>query len=309
VRKPLTGRYRGYDIVTFPPPSSGGVALIESLNMLELFSVKMDQPQSMREYHLLLEVMRRAFADRSKYLGDPDFVHVPVQGLTNPRYAKQRMTNFEIERASGNGTIALSDPTLYDTPDTTHFTIVDQQGNVVTNTYTLNDEFGSGATVTGTGILLNDEMDDFAAKAGVPNGMQLVTGHKNLIAPKKRPVSSMTPTIVLKDGKLWFALGSPGGAKIISSVLQVVVNVIDFGMNIQDAVDAPRIHHQFLPDEVYWELVNFDQATREGLEKMGYTFRAKPELLGDVEVVMVDPKTGKRLGAADHRRGGTAVGW
>jgi gamma-glutamyltranspeptidase/glutathione hydrolase len=303
IRKPLHSTYRGFEIVTMPPPSSGGIALIEMLNMLEPYDLKSMGWHSSEEVHTLVEVMRRAYADRSKYLGDTDFVSgVPVNALTSRAYAEQRRKDI-VARATDSRVLP------YESPQTTHFTIIDADGNVVSNTYTLNESYGSAVMVPGAGFLLNDEMDDFTSKPGVPNTYGLVQGEANAIAPRKRPLSSMTPTIVLKDGKVAFATGSPGGGTIINTVLQVIVNVIDFGMNIQEAVDEPRFHHQWLPDKVAWEPFEFSRDTGDALLRMGHVFAEKPEFLGDAESIAVDPKTGDRLGAPDPRRGGLAAGW
>lgn len=309
-RKPLTGTYRGYEIITMPPPSSGGVTLLEMLNMLEQKDVKALGANTAAGLHLLFEAQRRAYADRAKWLGDTDFVKgVPIAGMATKKYAQQRFADFDDSKVTPSDRVGAGDPAPYESPQTTHFTIVDKSGMVVSNTYTLNDSFGSGETVRGAGFLLNDEMDDFTSKPGVPNAYHLIQGEANAIAPHKRPLSSMTPTIVLKDGKLFMALGSPGGGTIINTVLQVIVNVIDHGMNLQQAVDAPRFHHQWLPDEVFWEAGTTPAALRTALEKMGYHFREKAEELGDAEGIMIDAKTGERLGASDHRRGGKSVGY
>jgi gamma-glutamyltranspeptidase/glutathione hydrolase len=315
IRKPLRTKYRGYEIVTMPPPSSGGIALIEMLNMLEAYDLKSMGYHSAQHIHTLVEVMRRAFADRAQFLGDTDFVKVPVNALVDPKYATERRRSIDPNRASTSREIGGGNPAAYESPDTTHFTIVDPDGNVVSSTYTLNDSYGSGVTAKGTGILLNNEMDDFTSKVGVPNDYGLIQGEANAIAPKKRPLSSMTPTIVLKDGKPWFAVGSPGGPTIINTVLQTIVNVIDFGMDMQQAIDAPRVHHQWLPDHIYWEQFGMNPDTRAVLEKMGHTFRAiagssrTPSDIGDAHGVMIDPATGVRMGASDPRLGGVAVGW
>ncbi len=313
VRTPLRGSYRGHEIVTMPPPSSGGIALLEMLNMLEGYDLKAMGWHSSPYVHTVVEVMRRAFADRASFLGDTDFVKVPVSGLTSRAYAAERRKTIDPGKASPSRT-ATGNPAAYESPETTHYTVVDADGNAVSCTYTLNDSFGAGVTATGTGILLNDEMDDFTSKPGVPNFYGMIQGEANAIQPKKRPLSSMTPTFVLKDGKLLLALGSPGGPTIINAVLQTILNVVDFGMNLQQAVDAPRFHHQWLPDEIYWELYDLQPDTRAALEKMGHTFRAKPgfselESIADVHAVLIDPATGVRMGASDARRGGVAVGW
>jgi gamma-glutamyltranspeptidase/glutathione hydrolase len=308
VREPLHATYRGYEIVTMPPPSSGGIALVEMLSMLSDFDMKYFGWHTAPGVHLMVETMRRAFADRARYLGDTDFAKVPVDMLTNPKWAGARMTNFQRNVATPSSDVKAGRILGYESPQTTHFTIVDAEGNAVANTYTLNDSFGSGVTVKGAGFLLNDEMDDFAAKPGVPNLYKLVQGEANAIAPKKRPLSSMTPTFVLKNGKLWFTAGSPGGPTIINTVLEIIVNVVDFGMNIQDAIDAPRFHHQWLPDEIQWEDGVVTAEVRAKLESMGHHFKEKSEAIGDAQGIMIDAD-GTRLGGADHRRGGVAVGW
>jgi gamma-glutamyltranspeptidase/glutathione hydrolase len=315
LRVPLRTTYRGHEILTMPPPSSGGIALIEMLNMLEAYDLHSMGWHSAQYTHTVVESMRRAFADRAKFLGDTDFVKVPVSALTSVRYATERRQGIDPNRASSSKEAGAGDPAPYESPETTHFTIIDAEGNIVSNTYTLNDSYGSGATIKGTGILINDEMDDFTSKVGVPNDYGLIQGEANAIAPKKRPLSSMTPTIVLKDGKPLFAIGSPGGPTIINTVLQVVLNVIDFGMNIQEAIDAPRFHHQWLPDQIFWEERGVNPDTRTRLEAMGHTFRnipgasRSPGTIGDAHGVMIDPATGMRLGASDPRLGGVAVGW
>ena len=308
IRTPLRGTYRGYEIITMPPPSSGGIALIEMLHMLEAYDVRSLGWHSSQHVHLMTEVMRRAFADRAKYLGDPDFAKVPVAGLTSAKYAEERRRDISLEHASLSTDVGAGDPAPYESGETTHFTIVDGDGMTVSSTYTLNDSYGSGVTAKGTGMLLNDEMDDFTSKPGVANTYGLIQGEANAIAPRKRPLSSMTPTIVLKDGKLWFAVGSPGGPTIINTVLQVVSNVIDFGMDIQEAIDAPRFHHQWLPDHLQWEPYEFNKDTRDALERLGHHFKPKSEYLGDAEGILIEAD-GMRTGASDPRLGGVPVGW
>ncbi len=309
IRQPLRGSYRGHEILTMPPPSSGGVALLEMLNMLGATDLKPLGWHSSRYTHVIVEVMRRAFADRAEYLGDTDFVKVPFKELISREYARARLQGIVADRATPSSEVKGGNPAAYESSETTHFVVVDAEGNVVTNTYTLNDSYGSGVTAAGTGVLLNNEMDDFTSKPGVPNDYQLIQGEANSIQPRKRPLSSMTPTIVLRDGKLLFAIGSPGGPTIINTVLQVVLNVIDFNMDIQQAIDAPRFHHQWLPDEIYWEQFEFNRDTREALERMGHAFREKPGELGDAQGVMIDPKTGIRMGASDPRLGGVPMGY
>ena len=318
VRKPLRGIYRGMEIITMPPPSSGGIALLEMLSMLEAYDLKAMGWHSVAEVHTMVEVMRRAFADRAAFLGDADFVKVPVTGLTSKEYAEQRRKDIRADRASTSKEVGAGAPNGYESPQTTHFTVVDGEGNVVTNTYTLNDTYGSGVTIKGTGVLMNDEMDDFTAKPGVPNLYGLIQGEANSIAPHKRPLSSMTPVIVVRDGKFWFAAGSPGGSTIINTVLQIITNVVDFGMNIRDAVEAPRFHHQWQPDKIAWEPRVVDPDTWSALQAMGHVFAADPGLLlshkpdtpniGDAHAVMIEGD-GTRLGASDPRRGGAAIGW
>ncbi|MBV9494397.1 MAG: gamma-glutamyltransferase [Acidobacteria bacterium] len=309
VRKPLMGKYRGYDILTMPPPSSGGIALLEMLHMLEAYDLKAMGWHSSQEIHLVTEIERRAFADRAAFLGDADFVKVPVSALISTAYADKRRADIDLTHASTSETVGAGNPAPYESAETTHFTIVDAEGSVVSSTYTLNDSYGSGVTAKGTGVLLNDEMDDFTSKPGVPNDYKLIQGEANAIQPKKRPLSSMTPTIALKDGKVAFAIGSPGGPTIINTVLQVVLNVIDFNMDIQEAISAPRFHHQWLPDELFWEDRGINADTRQILEKMGHKFREHPGSLGDAQGIAIDPVNGMRMGASDPRLGGVPVGW
>jgi gamma-glutamyltranspeptidase/glutathione hydrolase len=309
IRKPLIGKYRGYEIVTMPPPSSGGTALLQMLNILEGYNIAYSGPGSSDTIHLLVESQRRAFADRAEFMGDADFVKVPVEGLISKKYATELAKTIDPDHATPSARIRAGKPTGAESTETTHFTVIDAEGNVVTNTYTLNGGYGSGATARGTGVLLNNEMDDFTSKPGVPNAYGLLQSENNAIAPRKRPLSAMTPTIVLKDGKVWFAIGSPGGPTIINTVLQVIVNVIDFGMNIQQAIDAPRFHHQWMPDQIQFEPMGINRDTRAALERKGHAFAEKPGNMGDAEGVMIDPKTGMRLGASDPRLGGVPVGY
>lgn len=307
IRKPLRGTYRGYEIITMPPPSSGGIALLEILNMLEPYDLRSMGWNSAPYIHVVTEAMRRAFADRAAFLGDADFVKVPVDTLVSRDYAAMRAKDIDGTHASPS--VAAGTIPGYESPQTTHFTIVDQDGNVVTNTYTLNDSYGAGLTVTGAGFLMNNEMDDFTSKPGVPNEYKLIQSAANAIAPRKRPLSSMVPTIVTKDGKVAFAIGSPGGPTIINTVLHVILNVVDFDMNIQQAIDAPRFHHQWMPDEIFWETFGTSADTRARLEGMGHAFSAKPVPLGDAQGIAVDAKTGMRMGASDPRLGGAPAGW
>ncbi len=315
IRTPLRTTYRGYEILTMPPPSSGGIALMEMLNMLEPYDLKSMGWHSSQYVHTLVEVMRRAFADRAAYLGDTDFVKVPVAGLVSREYAKMRAKDIT-DKATPSKDVGGGNPQTYESPETTHYSIVDAEGNVVSTTYTLNDSYGAGVVAKGTGVLLNNEMDDFTSKVGVANVYGLIQGESNAIAPKKRPLSSMTPTIVLRDSKPYFVIGSPGGPTIINTVLQAIVNIIDFDMDIQQAVSAPRFHHQWLPDHIFWERLDLENDTRAALEARGHKFRELPGMdrtepgeIGDAQGVLIDPKTGIRMGGSDPRRGGVAVGY
>ncbi len=317
-RTPLRTSYRGHQILSMPPPSSGGVALIEMLHMLEAHDIAALGHGSSASLHLLAEVMRRAFADRAEYLGDTDFVKVPVDVLTSAEYAKRRAVSIDPRRATPSTEVGPGDTgTVRESMQTTHYTVVDRDGLVVTNTYTLNLGYGSGVVATGTGVLLNNEMDDFAAKPGTANEFKLVQKESNAIAPGKRPLSSMTPTIVLDEkGEFWFAVGSPGGPTIINTVLQVIINVIDHRMDIQAAVDAPRIHHQWLPDRIVREPFGMPRDVEQVLTGFGHTVVDRADLadswrpyLGDAHAVMIERGTGVRLGASDARNGGKAIGY
>jgi gamma-glutamyltranspeptidase/glutathione hydrolase len=310
-REPVRGTYRGYEIVSMPPPSSGGAVLIQMLNILEGYDLKKVDWASSDRYHLMTESMRRAFADRAEYLGDTDFVKVPIAGLIDKKYAAQLRNTISQERASTSEQVKAGRPVGHESDETTHFTVVDAEGNAVANTYTLNNSYGSAVVAKGTGILMNDEMDDFAAKPGTANLYGLIQGERNAVAPRKRPLSAMTPTFVLrKDGSLWFTVGSPGGPTIINTAFCVITNVIDYGMNIQQAIDAPRIHHQWLPDELVFEPFGLSGDTQRALTARGHKLIDKPRYLGDCEGIMIEEKTGIRLGATDPRRSdGLAVGY
>ncbi len=309
-RPTLRGTYRGNEILTVPPPSSGGAVLIEMLNLLEQTRVGEKGVGSTETIHVLSEVMKRAFADRNEYLGDPEFVEVPLEGLISKAYASELIDQIDFDKATLSEEIDPGLPMLFQESDeTTHFSIVDGAGNAVSNTTTLNGAFGSGVTVTGAGFLLNNEMDDFSSNPGTPNMYELVQGEANAIAPGKRPLSSMTPTIVLRDGQFWFAVGASGGPRIITAVLQSVLNVIDFGMDIQEALDTPRVHHQLSPDHLWWERNGLNVDTRRALEERGHEFRDEHRTLAVTAAVMVDPETGMRYGAFDSRGGGYPVGY
>src|SRR5215207_1556931 len=309
-RVPLRATYRGFEVISMPPPSSGGAVLIEMLNILEGFDLRHMGAASSERYHVQTEAMRRAFADRAEYMGDADFVSVPVAGLVDKAYAEQLRKGIKMERASTSAEVKAGRPAGAESEETTHFTVVDAEGNCVSNTYTLNDSYGSKVVMRGTGILMNNEMDDFAAKPGTPNAYGLIQGERNAVAPRKRPLSAMTPTFVMrKDGTLWFAVGSPGGPTIINTVMQVITNVIDFDMNIQQAVDSPRIHHQWLPDEITYEPFGLSADTFRALEARGHRLAAKPRYMGDAQAIMIEEKTGVRLGAGDPRNYGEPVGY
>lgn len=315
-RKPLVGTYRGYGVLTMPPPSSGGVALMEMLNILERHDISRMGYQTAATDHLLIEAMRRAFADRSAFGGDPDFMRVPVRGLTSKAYAARLDKTIRPAETTPSAKIGHGQPLADESPETTHFSVVDAEGNAVSNTYTLNFLYGSGVTAVGTGILLNDEMDDFASKPNTPNGFGLIQGENNAIAPRKRPLSSMTPTILTRHGKLLLVMGSPGGPTIINTVLQVIVNVIDHHMTLAQAIAAPRLHHQWLPDLIRYEPGAVSPPVRATLEAEGHRFApgagAFPgsPMWGDAEGIFVDPATGERNGASDPRsKDARAVGY
>lgn len=285
-RQPIIGDYRGYKVVTMPPPSSGGVHLIEILNMLEHYPIKEDGVNSAKNIHHMAESMKLAYADRSEYLGDPDFVKIPVTGLTSKAYANELVKTIDDNKARLSSTIKPGKPQPYESDQTTHFSVMDKAGNAVAVTYTLNLNFGSGIVVEGTGILLNNEMDDFSVKPGVPNAFGLVGGAANAIEAKKRPLSSMTPTIVMKNNKPWLVTGSPGGARIITTVLQSVVNTIDHEMNPAEAIITPRVHHQWLPDELRVE-EGISPDTIKLLQDKGHKVVTKAPM-GRIQIIQAD---------------------
>jgi gamma-glutamyltranspeptidase / glutathione hydrolase len=301
VRTPLKGSYRGHEILTMPPPSSGGIAVLQMLGMLEPFDLKTMGFGSSGALHLSIEAMKRAFADRAAHLGDPDYAQVPVSALLDPSYITSIRAKIDPGKATPASEIKAGVFGGGEGEHTTHFSAVDREGNAVANTYTINSGYGSGAVAKGLGFLLNNEMDDFAAKVGVPNAYGLIQGEANAIAPFKRPLSSMTPTIVVKDGKLSLVVGSPGGPTIINTVLQTILNVTVHGMNVQRAVAAPRIHHQWLPDEVRFEPLGLNADTRAVLEKLGHRFATRASTMGSCHAVMADPEAGHRLAGVDPR--------
>lgn len=298
IREPVQGSYRGYDVFSMPPPSSGGAHVVQILNILEGYPVSELGHNSAQTIHYMSEAMKRAYADRSKYLGDSDFVEVPLEGLTSKNYARLLRAQIDPDKATPSNTITPANPLPYESNETTHFSVVDQYGNAVSNTYTINFSYGSGIVVEGAGFLLNNEMDDFSAKPGVPNAYGLIGGEANKVEPNKRMLSSMSPTIVKKDGKNFLVTGSPGGSRIITTTLQVIMNVIDHGLNIQSAVTAPRIHHQWLPDEIRIE-EGFSPETIRVLEAKGHTVNQKAAM-GAIQSIMV--RDGVMYGGADPRR-------
>jgi gamma-glutamyltranspeptidase/glutathione hydrolase len=305
-RAPVRGTYRGYEIVSMPPPSSGGVHLIEMLNILEGFPSAQLAAKSDVAAHLIVESMRRAYADRAEFLGDPDFVNVPVKKLTSKDYATRWRATINRDRATPSGQIRAGNPAPAESGNTTHFSVVDRHGNAVSNTYTLNLNYGVGLVADGTGVLLNNELDDFAAKPGAPNAFGMLGGDANAPGPRKRPLSSMTPTIVLKNGKPFLVTGSPGGSRIITATLQIIINVIDRGMNIAEAVTAPRFHHQWLPDQARLER-DVPEAIAQSLVKRGHVV-TRPLPQTSTNSIMVT-RSGL-AGAADPRtRGALAAGY
>jgi gamma-glutamyltranspeptidase/glutathione hydrolase len=321
-RTPIRGTYRGYEIISAPPPSSGGITMLETLNILEGYDLGKMGNRSADAIHLTAEAFRRAFYDRAEFLGDPDFNQLPVPQLIDKKYASawresldlvRASDSKELRRPSGFGDLGRPAARLrpYIGPEhenTTHYSVVDPQGNAVAVTTTLNDSFGSCVTAGKLGFLLNDEMDDFTSKPGVPNGYGLIQSEANAIGPGKRPLSAMTPTIVVKGGKLFLVLGSPGGPRIISTVTNILMGVVDFGLDIQQAVNAPRFHHQWEPDQIYIENVGVSPDTIKLLEARGHKIKAQG-YWSDGECIAVDPKTGDLLGASDGRNGGRAVGY
>ncbi len=337
-RQPIRGTYRGYEVISAPPPSSGGITLVESLNILEGYDLAKQGEGSAQNIHLTAEAYQRAFFDRAEFLGDPDFSKIPVAQLLDKRYANAWRETIPLRRATPGNELrrpsvfsqldryARSHPqpkSLLEPVHTTHYSVVDPEGNAVSVTTTLNESFGSHVTAEGLGFLLNDEMDDFASKQGVPNIFGLIQGPANAIGPGKRPLSAMAPTIVLKDGKLFLVLGAEGGPTIITTVANVLMGVVDYGLNIQQAVNAPRFHDQWLPDEIKLEKVGFSPDTIHILEHMGHKVStdasldsvpgqpktSKHEYWGDAQCIEIDPETGERLGGSDGRNNGKAMGF
>jgi len=329
-REPVRGTYRGYEIISAPPPSSGGTVLMESLNILEGYDLAKLGDRSAQSIHFTTEAFRRAFFDRAEFLGDPDFSKLPISQLVDKRYAAGWRDSIDADHASVSKDLkrpaifseleqyaaAHPEPRAnHESPHTTHYSVVDAEGNAVAVTTTINDWFGSRVTAEGLGFLMNDEMDDFSAKPGASNSDGLIQSAANAIGPWKRPLSSMTPTMVLREGKLFLVLGSPGSSKIITTVANVLMGVIDYGMNIQEAVNAPRFHNQWMPDVLSVERW-FSPDTVQALRTMGYHVQfglhedsGAGSYWSDAECIAIDPQTGERLGASDGRDNGKAVGY
>ncbi|AUD60794.1 gamma-glutamyltransferase [Shewanella sp. Pdp11] len=305
-REPVRGEYRGYEVVSMPPPSSGGVHIIEMLNVLQQFPIDKLGHNTAQTIHLMAETMKHAYSDRSEYLGDPDFYKVPVKALTSKDYAQKIASQIAMNKTTPSAEIKPGKLAPYESDQTTHFSVVDKWGNAVSNTYTLNFSYGSGLVAKGTGILLNNEMDDFSAKPGVPNGYGLVGGDANAVEGNKRPLSSMSPTIVMKDGKPFLVTGSPGGSRIITTTLQIIMNVIDHGLNIAEASNAARVHHQWLPDELRVES-SLNRDTISLLEAKGHKVKVQPAM-GSTQSIMVTEQG--IFGASDPRHSGSeAIGY
>lgn len=310
-RAVVRGNYRGYEFLTMPPPSSGGIALTQILGMLEPYDLAKLQLHSTPYIHLITEAMRRAFRDRAHHLGDPDFYDVPQSELTDPAYIRRMMSDFDPIRATSSDDLASTMPTPVESMETTHFAATDSEGNVASCTYTLNGNYGNSVTVAGAGFLMNNEMDDFTAKVGVKNMFGLLQSEANAVVPGKRPLSSMTPTIVLKDGLPFLATGAPGGPTIITTVLHVLLNVIDHELPLSLAVDAPRFHHQWQPDRISHEPFFSSPETLDQLRDMGHDFATRrfyshesnrvARYFGDAESIMFESETGLLLGVSDSR--------
>ena len=311
-RTPLEGNYKGYHVITGPPPSAGGVGLLQMMGMLEGTGYQSGGADSPKAVHYEAEAMRRFYADRTEYLGDPNFYNVPVRQLLDPKYIAWRRGTIDPERATPSDIVGPGLPKSLnahlewrESTETTHFNVVDAKGNAVAVTYTLNNSWGNGITVPGLGFLLNDEMDDFAVKPGSPNMFGLLGSDANAIEPGKRPLSSMTPTIITKNNKLFMVVGAPGGSRITTGVTEVILDVLDFGMNPQDAVDLPRFHQQWKPDVLYLQS-GFSDATRQALEKMGYELKPV-DSVARVEAIVV--KDGMLEGGTETRNSGKVAGY
>jgi gamma-glutamyltranspeptidase/glutathione hydrolase len=307
-RAPLHGAYRGYEVWSMPPPSSGGVHVIQMLNILEGWPKGFFGHNTPETIRLMAETMKLAYADRSEYLGDPDFFKVPVTGLTSKKYAAELRKKINLDKITPSSVIRPGAPGRYESEQTTHYSVADRWGNAVSVTYTLNFGYGTGLTAAGTGILLNDEMDDFSSKPGAPNAYGLLGNDANAIAPGKRMLSCMTPTIIMKDGAVHLVTGSPGGSRIITTVLQLILNVLDHDMNVADATNAVRIHHQWMPDTIRMERYGISNDVIQALQARGHQVEFVQNL-GDAQGIVIDPESGIRLGASDPRHSGLAAGY
>lgn len=302
-RPPIRGTYRGFEIISMPPPSAGGICLVELLNILERYPIGTLGWNTPETVHFMVEAERRVYADRAQYLGDPDFIKIPVEQLISKEYANKRAQDIQQDKATPSEQVSYGEIKFTDTEskETTHYSVVDKNGMAVAVTTTLNGGYGSYLVVDGAGFLLNNEMDDFSIKPGEPNMYGLTGSEANAIAPDKRMLSSMTPTIIVKDGKPFMVVGSPGGSTIMTTVLQVIMNVIDHGKTIQEAVSAPRFHHQWLPDIVNYEREAFTDSTMARLTTMGYTLRLQRGSIGDAHSIIIDPVKKLLYGGADPR--------
>ena len=305
IRKPLVGSYKGYEIITVPPPSSGGVCLIQLLNLIEQSNLM--GRNSANTTHLFVEAMKLVFADRARYLGDPDFVSIPLTDLISKSYAKDLLKRIEFNKAKLSNQVQESNPFQFEGQHTTHFAVIDEEGTISAVTYTINDLFGNKIVVRGAGFFLNNEMDDFSVKPDVANMYGLTGNHRNRVEPNKRPLSSMAPTIVLRDGLPVMILGSRGGPRIITSIFQVVINFIDFSMSPSQAIDSPRFHHQLFPDEIIFERSCFSLSQVRSLTSIGHTLRETNGSIGKVQAIFAYKDS--LIGVSDYREGGSPRGY
>jgi gamma-glutamyltranspeptidase/glutathione hydrolase len=308
-RPPVRGTYRNFEIISMPPPSSGGIAILQLFNILESRNLNQLGYHASAHIHLLAEAFRRVFADRSRHLGDPDFWDVPVAGLISKAYAAQLQQPINPFTATPSASVLPGDPIPYESSETTHYSVVDKNRMAVAVTTTINTGYGSKVVITGAGFLMNNEMDDFASKPNTPNAFGLIGTDANAIQPRKRMLSSMSPTIVIKDNQPLLVVGAMGGPAIISSVAQTILNVIDFGMNIQAAIDAPKMHHQWIPDHILYEKFCFPKDVLENLTRMGHAVVQRNNVHSETNGIQIDPQTGVLLGGADSRLKAAAVGY